>query len=137
MMPETHATSHAASPLAVASVSHVMSHDTLPGPTLQPCSPWIRTASQADTAAAAPGSPGGSVVVAADKQQPTLAEALGFPDCAYLGSKRRLSAPASRQATRAAHTSSVPLTQQTQQVAIVHQGDSSTLRGEGRLFLPT
>ena len=133
---KTHPASHAASALAMASVSHVMSHDTLPGPTLRPCSPWIRTASQANTAAAAPGSPGGSVVIAADKQQPTLAEALGFPDCAYFSSKPRLSAPASRQATRAAHTSSMPLAQQTQRGAAMHQGDPSTLRGECCLFLP-
>ncbi len=76
-----HAASHAVSPVtSVKPVSHVMSHDTLPGPALQPCSPWRRTASQADTATVVPSSPAASVIIAADRQQPRLAAALGFPE---------------------------------------------------------
>ncbi len=76
-----HAASHAVSPVnSVKPVSHVMSPDTLPGPALQPCSPWRRTASQADTATVVPSSPGASVIIAVDRQQPKLAAALGFPE---------------------------------------------------------
>jgi len=75
-----HAASHAVSPATVKPVSHVMSHDTLPGPALQPCSPWRRTASQADTATVVPSSPAASVIIAVDRQQPRLAAALGFPE---------------------------------------------------------
>ena len=76
-----YAASHAVSPVtSVKLVSHVMSHDTLPGPALQPCSPWRRTASQADTATVVPSSPAASVIIAVDRQQPRLAAALGFPE---------------------------------------------------------
>ena len=75
-----HAASHPVSPVtSVKRVSHVMSHDTLPGPALQPCNPWRRTASQADTATLVPSSPTASVIIA-DRQQPRLAAALGFPE---------------------------------------------------------
>lgn len=76
-----HAALHAVSPVtSVKPLSHVMSHDTLPGPALQPCSPWRRTASQAGTATVVPSSPAASVIIAVDRQQPRLAAALGFPE---------------------------------------------------------
>ncbi|KAL0024178.1 hypothetical protein WJX77_004493 [Trebouxia sp. C0004] len=83
-----HAASHAVSPATVKPVSHVMSHDTLPGPALRPCSPWRRTASQADTAAVVPSSPPVSVIIAADRQQPGLAAALGFPESTDFDAER-------------------------------------------------
>ena len=75
-----HAALHAVNPATVKPVLHVMSHDTLPGPALQPCSPWRRTASLADTATVVPSSSAASVIIAADKQQPRLAAALGFSE---------------------------------------------------------
>ena len=75
-----HSGLHAVSPATVKPVLLVMSHDMLPGPALQPCSPWRRTASLADTATVVPSSPAASVMIAADKQQPRLAAALGFSE---------------------------------------------------------
>ena len=59
-------------------VSQVMSHAPIPGPALRPCSPWRHIPSQ--QACSVPSSSGASVVVATDRRQPTLAEALGFAD---------------------------------------------------------
>ena len=59
-------------------VSQRVSHASIPGPALRPCSPWRQTSAQQTTLA--PSVSGTSVIVATDKQQPSLAEALGFAD---------------------------------------------------------
>ncbi|KAL3159188.1 hypothetical protein ABBQ32_011171 [Trebouxia sp. C0010 RCD-2024] len=60
-------------------VSQVMSRAPLPGPALQPSSPWKQTSPHTHYYTA-PSTSGASVIIIPDTSQPTLAETLGFAD---------------------------------------------------------